>query len=515
MSVTEPGVMTPYSTVTPLMLEDPTHIPEDERERIASYDTYEKIYWSNPGAFKLSMRGTNEQPIYIPNPRTIVNETAHYLLKGLNVAPVNQEADSELGIALNAFMKRERFYSRFHTAKWSGVVRGDWVFHITADPDKPEGSRISLTSVDPASFFPIYDDDDLDKVIGVDLIEFFKSEEDNKTRVRQLRYRYDEEVNPGLRRVWRDERILELEGWWKGEAAKVKGIVMQQELLPVEITTIPVYHFKNIDWQGQPFGSSELRGFEGLMASINQTISDEELALALEGLGLYATDAPPPTDKDGNETDWILGPGRVLETPTGSNFARVKGIGSVTPNLDHLKFLTDSLFEGSATFRTSEVDVQLAESGVALAMKFLPTLAKLEQRDWSGIATLENLWYDWKFWYKAYEGQDFTDQEIAVTLGSKLPTNRKDVLNELNNMIDRMVIDREYYRQEMTARLGYVFPEDIAERVRKEQEELTQARMFESPVNGEDPSRSNNRTRPNESAGTEATQDGEKQQRDN
>jgi hypothetical protein len=503
----DPTVFTPYSTISPLFLEEPLYIPELERERIASYDAYDKLYWSAPRSYKLIMRGSNDQPVYIPNARTIVNETAHYLLKGLSILPADGKLDSEFGLALAAFMKRERFIAKFHTAKWSGVARGDWVMHLTADPEKPEGTRLSINSVDPAQYFPIYDPDDIDRVIGVDLVETFVDPEDDKTRVRRLRYTY---VLVGqTRKVQREEVILELEGWWDGKAAKVKQKILPAELLPDPISTIPVYHFKNIDWQGQPFGSSELRGFEALMGSVNQTISDEELALALEGLGVYATDAPAPTDADGNEEDWMIAPGIVLETPTGSKFTRVPGVGSVTPMQDHLKFLTDSLYEGSATFRTSQVDVALAESGVALAIKFSPTLAKLEQRDLEGVSILEQMFFDWKFFHAAYEGQNFVDFDIAVTLGDKLPTNRTDKLNELNNMLDRMVIDREFYRVEMS-KLGYEFPDNMAERVRKEQEELTKARMFESPVNGQDPNAqdrgANNSGRPNESGGTEATQ---------
>lgn len=495
---TDPTVFTPYSTVKPLFLEEPLYVPELERERIGSYDVYDKLYWSAPHAYKLTMRGTNDQPVYIPNARTVVNETAHYLLKGLSIAPTDGNMESELGVALTAFLKRERFIAKFHTAKWSGVARGDWVLHLTADPEKSEGTRLSINSVDPAQYFPIYDEDDIDRVIGVDLVETFV-DVDNKTRIRRLRYTYV--LVGATRKVQREEVILELEGWWDGKAAKVKQRILKPELLPDPINTIPVYHFKNIDWQGQPFGSSELRGFESLMGSINQTISDEELGLALEGLGVYATDAPGPTDEDGDDEEWTIAPGRVLEVPTGAKFARVEGIGSVTPMQDHLKFLTDSLYEGSATFRTSAVDVQLAESGVALAIKFSPTLAKLEQRDLEGVSILEQLFFDWKFFHAAYEGQNFVEMELAVTLGEKLPTNRKDKLNELNNMLDRMVITREFYRTEM-AKLGYVFPENMGAAVVKEQEELTKARMFESPENGDGP---NNEGRPNESAGTEAT----------
>lgn len=518
MVTTDPDIITPYSTVMPLVVEEVTWVPEEDRERLASYDQYEKMYWSELRAFKLSMRGTNDQPVYIPNPRTVVNETAHYLLKGLQIQPEDGDLNSDLGKTLKAFFKREKFFSKFHTAKWSGVVRGDWILHLTADPTKPVGSRISINSVDPASYFPEHDDDDLDRVIAVRLVEQFTGAADGKPYVRELRYAYVD-VN-GVRRVARAQRVLELEGWWKGEAAKVKQVELKEELLPEDITTIPVYHFKNIDWQGQPFGSSELRGFEFLLSSINQSASDEELALALMGLGVYATDAPTPTNDNGDEVAWELAPANVLEVPTGSAFNKIKGVDTVAPMIDHITMLTDALFEGSATFRTGQVDVAVAQSGVALAMKFLPTLAKLEQRDWDGQAVLEQLFFDWKFWLKAFEeGSDFTDKEIAVTLGEKLPTNRTDKLNELNNMLDRMVIDREFYRSEMT-KLGYVFPDGMRERVRKEQEELAKARMFESPVNGADPSTpggnpannnsggnrgANNTGRPNESGATEAT----------
>src|SRR5690606_32714226 len=149
-----------------------------------------------------------------------------------------------------------------------------------------------------------------------------------------------------------------------------------------------------------------------------------------DGLGVYYTDAPPPRDEAGREEDWVMGPGYVHEVPPGTHIARVKGVGSVSPSLDHIKYLTDTLYEGSATFRSGQVDVAMAQSGVALAMKFLPTLAKLEQRDWSGLALLRVMFYNWKFWIKAYEGLDFTEQDIAVTIGEKLPTNRTDKLNE-------------------------------------------------------------------------------------
>lgn len=513
MSVAAEGTVTPYSTALKFFTDEPVYVPELDRERLAAYDVYERIYWSSPHTFRITMRGTNDQPIYVPNSRSIVNETAHYLLKGLQISTMRQaeggRQKTPFELALASFMKRERFLSKFVTAKLSGVTRGDWILHLTANPNKPQGKRISVNSVDPAAYFPEYDDDDLDRVIAVNLVEQIMGD-DGKYYMKRLRYWYEGEEDPEAedRQVWRMEQVLELEGWWDGKAARVKQTMLTAEPLPDEITTIPVYHFKNIDWQGDPFGRSELAGFEMLQNSINQSVSDEELALALMGLGVYGTDAPPPTDDDGNEVPWEIAPGKVIEMPAGATLNKVQGITSVQPMQDHLEFLINSLYEGSSTFRTPSIDVAVAESGVALAIRFSPTLAKLEQRDLDGVDKLENFWYDWKFWWKAYEGEDFTAEEIAITLGEKLPINPTQILNELNNMLDRQVITRAYYREQMRLKLGYEFPEGMEEAILEEQRKLTEVRMFESPVNGENPALgngANNSSRPNESSGTEAT----------
>jgi hypothetical protein len=45
---------------------------------------------------------------------------------------------------------------------------------------------------------------------------------------------------------------------------------------------------------------------------VNQSISDEELTLALDGIGVYATTSGPPLDSDGNATDWVLDRAQLL-----------------------------------------------------------------------------------------------------------------------------------------------------------------------------------------------------------
>lgn len=519
---TDLTVFTPYSTIQPLITENPEWVPETEQERIASYDIYDKLYWSYRKALKIAIGEDQGSPIYVPTPRTIVDSTSHFLLKGLQLVPKKaagaSSSDDAGGIdqALSNFLKRERFYSRFHTNKSAGVRRGDFVFHLTVDPTKPAGSRLSLTQLDPSNYFPIWDEDDINKLVGVDIVEQWL-DDSGKPRVHRLRYQY--EYYTGGRRVTVEDGIFEVEGWWKGKSAKVVQIIESSYYLPDEIDTIPVFHFPNIEDVDNPFGSSELRGFERIIQGVNQAITDEELALALQGLGVYATDAPPPVDEEGEEVDWVIAPAAVMSMSGGTFFKRVEGLGSVQPSQDHLKFLVDNLYEGAGVFRGGQIDVAVAESGVALAIKFMPTLAKIEQRDQTGQELLDQMFYNWIRWHKAFEGQDFTGTEILVEIGDKLPESRKEKLNELNNMHDRKVISGAYYRSEME-KLGYKFPDQMQEEIIAEQRkwmELQQMYKDEKAaaqegqdgnesdtVPGND-NKSNNKSKPNESGGTEAT----------
>jgi hypothetical protein len=513
-----------YKTVVPLVAEGPSGawLSDEDKARIASYIKYDEIYWGEDTAFRLIRRGSEQQPLYIPTPRTIVDNTAHYYLKGLTVTTQNTRIDK----ILKTFLKREKFFSRFAVAKHTGVAQGDWIVHITADPDLDEGERVSMTTVSPACYFPVYDDDDptSDKVIKVHLATAFKDGEDGKDALHRLTY--SRELVNGKKRIGVEEKVYRLDVLWKGTEPPLKRTIQDFRLLPETITAIPVYHFRNMDWADQPFGSSELRGFERLAGGINQTMSDEEIALALDGLGVYATDAGRPEDEDGKETEWTVGPGSVEEVPLGSYFKRVEGVGSVTPMLDHVKFIQDTVYEASGVFRTGGIDVAVAQSGISLAIRFLPTMAKLEHRDEASISTLEQMWFDWTFWMEEYEDAPFGGSEdIVVKLGDKLPMDRDKRVSELNNMYDRKIISRKYYRSEME-KLGYEFPDDIESEIQDEAQQAFEMAQKQAeltgfppgggggppagdPTNPNAPSKakqngSRNQRRVNESNGTEA-----------
>ena len=517
----ELDVYTPWSSIKPYVSAYPAWVDDEaEVERIASYSLYDQMYWNFDEAFKLVRRGDEEHPIFIPNPRKVVDTTAYYLMKGLDV----DAGGGEIGKWWENFAKRESFYSRFETAKHAGVTRGDWIFHITADPSKPAGTRISLTTVDPASYFPIYDPDDITKKIGCRLVEqWLNPGETQATMVKILDYRY--EIVGGVRRVFRSEAIWRMYGWNNPKrAVKVKTLIPRSPLSE-DINTIPVYCFTNQRWEGEPFGSSELRGFERLVSGVNQIISDAEVALALEGMGVYATDAGRPQDEDGNEIDWVVAPGRVLEVPGATMFKRVEGIKSMQPVLELTEYLEKSLYEGSGTSAVArgEIEVALAESFVGLSIAFIPTLAKIERRDKDGLDLLTQMLYDLKFWVYVYEQLDFREKDLTPKLGDKLPVNRPKKLEELNNMLDRNVISMAYYRREVE-KLGYKFPSGIEQEILDEIEKFGKAKNPIEPLPGVEEdgaipgpggrlvgagdtlpkgNTSNNKRRPNESRGTE------------
>lgn len=450
---------TPYSTLRGMLGPLPGWVPEEDRERLAAYAKYDELYWNDSRGFSLRVL-EGEKPIYIPNARTIVDTTSHYLLKGLSITC--SDSDAKLKTALNAFLDREMFYSRFHTAKHSGVARGDFVLHLTANPNKPEGSRISLNSVEPSQCFPIYDEDDPDRLVGCHIVAIWLSPE-NEEMVKKLTYRLVEEGE--TRKISREEGIYKMEPKWYGPEPELVKQTIPLGFLDDRITTIPVYWFKNIDWESWPYGASELKGFEAILQAISQGSTDVQGALSLEGLGVYATDGGRPVDEAGVETDWEVAPGKVMEVPSGSYFRRVEGVGSITPATDQINYLESKLREagGLSDVALGRVDVQTAQSGIALAIKFLPTLAKIEERDTAGVGRLKQLFYDWKIWHEVFEFEVLTG-DITVEIGEKLPQNRTERINELNNMMDRKIISRKYYRDEMK-KLGYEFPDDIEKQI--------------------------------------------------
>jgi hypothetical protein len=474
--------ITPWSSVeqfrTTLL---PDWMPPEDRQRIAAYATFEDLYFSNPfgpdgqATLKLS---TGEYPaVYLPDAQTIVNTTAYYLLRGLLIEA--QEGPPEFAEALTGFLIREEFSSRFGIAKLSGVCRGDWFMHITADPSKPPGSRIALHSVHPSAVVPVYNADNLDQIDALHLVETFTEGRESKEVVRRLTYRYERTAG-ATRRVLVSEGIFDPaeKVTWYQEGGRPIRVTIPEHYLPDPIDTIPVYHYPNRPWQGEPFGSSELRGVEGLYATIGQQLTDAGTALSLEGLGVWQTERPVPDDR--------IYPGMVVQ----GAISRVKGIDDISPVVDYIQLLRGAAFEATGTSDIARglVDVSVAESGVALALRFVPTLAKLELRELKALDRLRQMWFDFRAWWRAFEGADVSAAQITPRLGEKLPFNQTDFLAALDFALKNNLVDTDFARDELRRRLGWDIPADMGDRVLRTVSSLTAARDFGGgPEPGEEP----------------------------
>lgn len=459
---------TPYSTGESLFGQKPAWVADPlDVQRLQSYLLYEQIYWNVPNVFRLSQRGTDDKPIYVPAGRTIIDTSNRYTGAGyaLAVGPVNGGKDTPdvlaARLALSDLMTRERFKSKFRGAKRYCQIQGDWVWHLTANPDKPVGTRLSLTTVDPSYFFPVMDPDSVDKVIAVSLAEPVIVDEN--PMVRRVCYRKYSATATTTALVTVEEGYFEVDNWQNPETPPVQ-VIRPVTSLPPEITSIPVYHIKNFEEPGNPFGSSELRGMERIIAGLHQTMSDEDLTLAMQGLGMYATDGPQPIDRETRQViPWRLGPGTVVHHPQGTRWDRVAGVGTVAPFGDHYDRMWEAMKQATASpdVAIGTVDVQIAQSGIALSLQLSPILEKAAEKNDLIVEVHDQMWYDiLNMWYPAYEETTFNEVTVKSTLGDSVPIDRETRFKELNDMLAQGVIDDVYYRQEAT-KLGYVFPADM------------------------------------------------------
>jgi hypothetical protein len=480
--------LTPYSTVKPLLGPLNSWLGAEDAVRLGAYAMYESIYKNVPDSFRLVQRGDERNNIYLPNAKTIIEATNRYLAKrwsyaiapGLGTDPERAALD----FAFQQLFRRERVWSKFVTQKRYGLIRGDAVWHIVADEDKPAGRRLSVYEVDPASYFPIYDDWNPEKLLGVHLVDPVELP-DGKSVIKRQTYR---KLDNG--------RISYELSWWETAAwddrddtvklKKAQKIPDGDHNKPVEfelderITAIPVYHIKNNRTPSEPFGSSELQGLEILCASVNQAITDQDLALVLEGLGLYFTTSGPPVDEEGNETNWRIGPGWVVEGDAESDFKRVNGVGSVAPMLDHINKIESSMRESSGVpdIAIGSVDVQTAESGIALAFKMAPILAKNEEKELEILSVMDNMLFDiTTMWFPVYEQLSNAARAVSI-VDDPLPINRKAVLDEVISLLssDPPLISAEYARTILSDKLGYDFPDEMMNTVVEEAAALAEAR---------------------------------------
>jgi hypothetical protein len=506
---------TQYSTIQPWLGTAPGWVPEEDKLRIGAYQKYEEIYWASEEGFLEVMRGDNENPVFMPTARMLVNTVNRYTAPGFtwNVTAPEGTSTDQVAIAQLAFdqlFTREQFLSKFSANKLKGLYRGDWLWHITASDTKALGRRIKIMAVDPGAYFPVYESDvveggDPDKIVKVHLAEMTTM--NNQEYVSRMTYErlFDDAGNQT--EIIRSHQVFKPDEWAGTKAGPV-ATILPAEPLPSDIPAIPVYHLKNID-PTAPFGSSELRGLESVLLGINQTVSDEDAALALDGIGIYATDGGAPRDESGNQVDWIMGPGRVLIQANG--LRRVNGTGSVTPFGDHYDRLRAAAKEvvGASDAAVGKADAGTAESGIALLLEMGPLLAYTGEKDQHIIDVHSQMFHDLCFWFYVYEelpliatGEGGALTPVVVVtpvIGDKLPVNRKAVIDEvltLRSGTPSLISMATAHK--MLREAGVPLEDNELELIRQENEE------FLANFNGEQDDTEDDSRREEENAGAEA-----------
>jgi hypothetical protein len=466
------AVQTPWSTVAGLITAKPSWVPAIDQQRVEAYNQYDALYWNNNTNLRLIMRGTDDAtPIFVPEARTIIEATHRYVGAGFNFqvqtdtgSPSSQAAAT---LAFTNLFRRERFISRYNDNKRFGLVRGDWLWHVTADPEKPQGTRLRILPVHPGNYFPVFEADvveggDPDRIVKVHIAERIIGS-DGKPFVRRQTYERAE----GSTQIISSCYIFDEDKWFvEGGAATAE--VLAPTLLDPRITAFPVYHITNRTEPLNPWGSSELRGLERIIAGLSQSVSDSDMALALEGLGVYYTESSGQfKDSTGAIIEPQLYPGTIMR---GTKIERVQGIGSLTPYDSHIDRLIRFCRESSGTpdAAVGKVDVAVAESGVALLLQLGPMLSKAAEADAHLLDVHTQMFYDLvQGWFPAYEQLNFTDSVVLPVLGAKIPPNVAAIVTQVSQLVVAGLMSKKTARENLAA-AGVSFAEDEEARLAAE-----------------------------------------------
>lgn len=477
------SLQTPYASAMPYII---TALPswtgsDYEAQRLGSYNLYDDMYDNTPNTFNLLLRGSDDTPIYVPTAKRLINTLARYVGRGwgFTVDPQSGSAEQQT-LAMKTFgdlFKRERLLSKFASGKKEWLRRGDWVWYVSADPDKPAGRRLSIKAIDPRTFFPITDEDDPDVILGARIIETILMPDGITSRIKEQTWLkpnaeghpnnirgafdstgdLDEEDDPTS--ISYTSLLLDTADWNIPDKRTVVKTLQATTILS-GITSLPLYHIKANEETGNPYGRSVLSGLESLVAGINQSITDEDLTLALAGLGMYWTDSGAPVDQDtGDATGWQLGPQQVIEVGQGRTFARLAGVTSIEPVQNHVTYLEEQAY-GSQGINDIALGSRGAvrESGIALAIRMQPLFDECDDLDIQVNSVLDQMFFDLaNDWFPTYEEVDLSACviESQTDTGDRLPFDRAERWGELATGYASGIFALDYIHKQLVENFGY------------------------------------------------------------
>lgn len=453
--------------------------PEDKL-RVRAYNLYDDFYYNRPETFRVTIRGSSDTEIYLPSTRKIVDGTARFLAVDFNYTVNGNDGLRKLFADL---FDREEIPKKHVRSKRSYLTRGDQMWYITADDRKPPGERLSLNTIHPQSVFRIEDPNNPFRVIGYHIVDLVRDprEPDPKTPKRIARRQTYRKTPYGIT----TEAIGFELGCWDDRYLpkdKLKPVWewMKERLLPQPISSLPVYHVPNDEPDGSSWGMSQVAGVEYLINALNQSMTYEDLALVLQGLGVYVTTAPPPTDPTTKKpTKYKLHPGNVIEMGEGDTFQRVTGVASVQPWQDHMKAMDQWATIGLPDMATGQVDVQTAESGIARLLKMGPIIAENEDKELAISGKWKQIGYDLiRQWFPAFEKTDGTGT-FKPTFGDPMPVDRSAFVQERIDLWTIDAITTEQLISDLES-IGYkkVDAEKLYEQMKKKAD-MASGSMFE------------------------------------
>jgi hypothetical protein len=510
----------PYDTVVPLKVTVPAYVTdEDDILRVRAYVTYSGMWDNLPTIYDALLR-SGDDPLSrraVPVVREIIEATNRYLGQGMETVwtaiPGNTVTDEQMATWTanwNSFWAREEGGIKFLSSKRWMLIKGDTVFHVTADTSKPEGSRVRLTEVEPEQYFPIWDPADGERLLGVYLASVVQDDEGNDI-VQRIEYRkvnsqeQADELAAPLGGIWYRLGFYETDGWddravdadplkpvdppeWAPVATDPTQDPLNGFALDARITAIPVYHIRNRRRGGRigRFGISDMQGLETLFAGIIQNTSDEDLTVAMDGIGVYYTTSGKPRDEQGNVVPWVIGPGSIAELEPDGTLGRVPGVGSIQPYQDHIGYLTNvaRATNGAPAVASGNVPTDVALSGVALRIHFMPVIAANSEREAEMASKWSQLLYGLlNMWFPVYEGWEALPLQPSVVFGDPLPPDRNAIITEISTLVTLGIVTKEWAAQYLAEQLGYDFPKDMVKDAMAEQQAALDAEAQQIAAN--------------------------------
>lgn len=422
----------------------------DDRMRLKAYELYEDMYHNRPEHISVTLRGEDDDAIeiYIPSAKKYIEAVNRFLAVDFDYqvdpdvgSTIDQQA---IDVQMSKVFKYQEIATKFNQMKRYYLMKGDALMHVHARPWERPGRRICLQELKPEHYFPI-EDPVTGYQMGCHIVDIILNpKNDTATKkvsdeyiVRRQTYRRVVDKNNVPTGPITTELSLWKIGAWddrvpEAELIKIKDVEVQREL-PALITNIPVYHWANNRPPNSTFGMSELAGIESIINAINQAMTDEDLTLVTQGLGVYWTNASPPVDENGNEVEWEIGPGSVVQVGVDGQFGRVSGVSGVTPFHDHVSLLDENAQQalGIPDVAIGMVDVQTVESGIALDLKFGPLLAHVAEKMPVIQKITDELLEDLLLWIEQYEGVTANGVELEAIFGDPMPKNKSQQLADL------------------------------------------------------------------------------------